>query len=220
MRKQKVIIVDDHKVFRKGLKIVINDCEIAEVVAEASSGEEFLKLIEKAEADIVFMDINMQDVNGFEATRKALLINKDLRIIAMSANDDIASITEMLSCGAIGYLEKDVDYDEIHQAIKDLAEQKSYFSANVFIKLTKNITKQSSKKRINEEYNSITKREQDVLKLICKGLSNFEISEKLFISERTVEKHKANLYAKTNTENALKLVLFAFKNDLVEMLQA
>ncbi len=220
MRKQKVIIVDDHKVFRKGLKIVINDCEIAEVVAEASSGEEFLKLIEKAEADIVFMDINMQDVNGFEATRKALLINKGLRIIAMSANDDIASITEMLSCGAIGYLEKDVDYDEIHQAIKDLAEQKSYFSANVFIKLTKNITKQSSKKRINEEYNSITKREQDVLKLICKGLSNFEISEKLFISERTVEKHKANLYAKTNTENALKLVLFAFKNDLVEMLQA
>ena len=218
MKKQKVIIVDDHKIFRKGLRIVINDYEFAEVVAEASTGEEFLKLIKEVQADIVFMDINMPNINGFEATRKALLKNNKLRIIGMSANDDIASITEMLSSGAIGYLEKDVDYDEIHQAIKDLAEQKSYFSANVFIKLATNITKQSAKKRINEEYDSITKREQDILELVCKGLSNFEISEKLFISERTVEKHKANLYAKTNTENALKLVLFAFKNDLVEML--
>jgi len=123
----------------------------------------------------------------------------------------------MLSSGAKGYLEKDVDYDEIHLAIKYLAEQKSYFSANIFIKLTKNIKYQVSKKRTKAGYNDITKREQDVLELICKGLSNFEISEKLFISERTVEKHKANLYAKTNTENALKLALFAFQNDLVEM---
>jgi len=112
---------------------------------------------------------------------------------------------------------REIDYDEIHLAIKYLAEQKSYFSANIFIKLTKNIKYQVSKKRTKAGYNDITKREQDVLELICKGLSNFEISEKLFISERTVEKHKANLYAKTNTENALKLALFAFQNDLVEM---
>ena len=127
MKNQKVIIVDDHKVFRKGLKIVINDYEFAEVVAEASSGEEFLEIIEEVKADIVFMDINMPNINGFEATRKALIKNKKLCIIAMSANDDIASITEMLSSGAIGYLEKDVDYDEIHFAIKNLAEQKTIF---------------------------------------------------------------------------------------------
>ena len=217
MKKQKVIIVDDHKVFRKGLKIIIEDYEFAEVVAEASTGEEFLKIIEQTEADIVFMDINMPNINGFEATRKALEKKRSLSIIGMSANDDIASITEMLSSGAKGYLEKDVDYDEIHQAIKYLAQQKNYFSANIFIKLTKNINKQITKKRINVGYNNITKRELDVLELICKGLSNFEISEKLHISARTVEKHKSNLYIKTETENALKLALFAFRNELVEM---
>ena len=217
MKKQKVIIVDDHKVFRKGLKIIIEDYEFAEVVAEASTGEEFLKIIEQTEADIVFMDINMPNINGFEATRKALEKKRSLNIIGMSANDDIASITEMLSSGAKGYLEKDVDYDEIHQAIKYLAQQKNYFSANIFIKLTKNINKQITKKRINVGYNNITKRELDVLELICKGLSNFEISEKLHISARTVEKHKSNLYIKTETENALKLALFAFRNELVEM---
>jgi DNA-binding NarL/FixJ family response regulator len=217
MRKQKIIIVDDHKVFRKGLKMIIEDLESAEVVAEASTGEEFLDIIEQTEADIVFMDINMPNMNGFEATKIATAKKPKLSIIAMSANDDIASITEMLSSGAKGYLEKDVDYDEIHEAIKYLTQQKNYFSTNVFIKLTKNINKQIVKKKAELGYNNITKREQNVLELICKGFSNLEISEKLFISVRTVEKHKANLYIKTETENALNLALFAFKNDLVEL---
>ena len=217
MKKQKIIIVDDHKIFRKGLKIVISDSELSEVVAEASSGEDFLKIIENTNADIVFMDINLPNIDGFETTRKAILKNNNLSIIGMSANGDINSIKKMLSSGAKGYLEKDVDYDEIHQAIKYISEQKNYFSENVFIKLTKSITNPSTKKRTDLEYYNITKREQDVLELICKGLSNFNISKNLFISERTVEKHKANLYAKTDTENALNLALFAFKNNLVEI---
>jgi len=217
MRKQKIIIVDDHKVFRKGLKMIIEDFEFAEVVAEASTGEDFLDIIEQTEVDIVFMDINMPNMDGFETTRLAMAKKPNLSIIAMSANDDIASITEMLASGAKGYLEKDVDYDEIHEAIKYLAQQKNYFSANVFIKLTKNINKQIVKRKTELGYNNITKREQTVLELICKGFSNLEISERLFISVRTVEKHKANLYIKTETENALKLALFALKNDLVEL---
>ncbi len=156
-------------------------------------------------------------MNGFEATKKALAKKQNLSIIGMSANEDIASITEMLASGAKGYLGKDVDYDEIHQAIKYLEQQKNYFSANVFIKLSKTVNRQVVPKKRTIGYNTISDREQDVLELICKGFSNNEISEKLFISVRTVEKHKANLYLKTETENALNLVLYAFRNDLVEM---
>ena len=212
---QKIIIVDDHKIFRKGLKFIIEEYEFAEVVAEASSAEEYFKIIEKIIPDIVFMDINLPNINGFEATKKTLKINSKINIIAMSVNDDIASINEMLNSGAKGYLEKSVDYDEIHQAIKSISEQKNYFSTNIFIKLTKNINKREKNTKSTIKYYKITKREKDVLIHICKGLSNFEISEKLFISERTVEKHKSNLFFKTNTSNALNLALFAFHNEII-----
>ncbi len=217
MQKQKVIIVDDHKVFRKGLQIIVDDCDIAEVVAEASSGEEFLEIINNIEVDIVFMDINMSELDGFETTKRALKIKKNLKIIAMSANNDLASIKEMLSSGAKGYLVKDVDYDEIHSAIKSLADNRSYFSENIFIKLTQNISDRTTKLKAKKEQSNLTKREYEILELICTGLSNFEISEKLFISERTVEKHKANLFVKTDTENSLKLALYAFRNDIVSI---
>ena len=215
METQKIIIVDDHKIFRKGLEIIINDYKFAEVIAGCATGEQFLEELKTKTPDIVFMDINMPGISGYEATGRALLKNKNISIIGMSAVDDIASIHKMLNAGAIGYLTKDVDYDEIHQAIQRLSEKKNYFSSNIYIKLTQNIPlKEISKRtRITENYN-ITKREMQVLKLICEGLSNHELSNKLNISVRTVEKHKASLYAKTNTENALNLVLFAFRSKL------
>ena len=215
MNKQKIIIVDDHKIFRKGLKMIIDDSEFAEVIAEYSTGAQFLEDRDNKPSNIVFMDINMPGISGYETTRKAVLKDKDLCIIGMSANDDIASIHKMLNSGAKGFLEKDVDYDEIHHAIKNLSEKKNYFSSNIYIKLTRNILdKRSSKKKPSEIYN-ITKREMQVLKLVCKGHSNYELSEKLNISIRTIEKHKAALYTKTNTENVLNLALFAFREELV-----
>lgn len=217
MRKQKVIIVDDHKIFRKGLRTVIEDYGKAEIVGEAASGEEFLELMDTCDADIVFMDINLPYVNGYEATRKVLVKKSDLSIVGLSANDDIASIKEMLAAGAKGYMGKDVDYDEIHQALKYLSEQKKYFSTDILIKLTNDIDNQTSEKPKGVGDYVISDRELDVLECICEGLSNYQIAEKLFISIRTVEKHKANLYNKTGTENVLNLALYAFHNDLVNV---
>ena len=215
MRTQKIIIVDDHKIFSKGLIAAIEEFDFAKVVADVASGEEFLEIIQSIDADIVFMDINLPKINGFETTKKALKINNKLNIIAMSINNDIVSINEMLYSGAKGYLEKSVDLDEIEQAIINISKQKNYFSSNIFLKLSKNINKRKKNTNSNIKYYKISNREKDVLIHICKGLSNYEISEKLFISERTVEKHKANLYSKTNTSNVLNLALFALHNEIV-----
>lgn len=217
MKKLKIILVDDHKVFRKGLKIVIEDLNTCKVIQECSTGEEFLEIIDNIKVDLVFMDINMPGLNGFETTKKALEKKENLRIIAMSANNDIASINKMLLSGAIGYLEKDVDYDEIHEAIISISEGKNYFSNNVLIKLTKNAGKLIKSKKGKREKEKLSKREFEVLELISKGLSNIQIAEELHLSERTIEKHKENLYLKTNTENALNLVLYAFRYNIVQL---
>lgn len=216
MNKIKVIIVDDHKVFRKGLAIVIEDSKLAIVVDECHSGEDFLEKILNTDCDLVFMDINLPGISGFEATLKALEIKNNFKIIAMSANDDIGSVNKMLNSGASGYLGKDVDYEDIHKAISNVIKGTNYFSNNILIKLSNNIS-QSNKNNENEILKlNLTKRELEVLELICKGYNNYQIAEKLFIAERTVEKHKANLYVKTDTDNALNLALFAFKKNIIQ----
>lgn len=210
-----VLIVDD---IADNINIIVNILKANNInVGIAQNGKDALIYAKKTKPALILLDIMMPEMDGFEATRKALEKNKSIDIIAMSVNKDLTSISEMLSSGAKGYLEKDVDYEEIHIAIKSLSENKNYFSTNVFIKLSKNINYQVSKNKRREKFSNITKREHEVLDNICKGLSNIEISEKLYISERTVEKHKANLFAKTNTENALKLALFAFRNDIVSL---
>lgn len=215
MDKHKIVIVDDHKVFRKGLRMVIETQHTARVTGEFSSGEEFLDQVPKINCDMVFMDISMPVLDGFDTTEAALKINPNLKIIGMSANDDIASVNKLLSAGAVGFLSKNADFDEIHDAIKNTAAGDNYFSGNVLIKLSKSFGKSPSQNKAANLAAELSKREYEVLQLICKGLSNQEIADKLNITDRTVEKHKSNLYLKTDTENILNLVLFAFKNNIV-----
>jgi DNA-binding NarL/FixJ family response regulator len=215
MDKHKIVIVDDHKVFRKGLRMVIETRSTATVTGEFSSGEQFLEQISSIRCDMIFMDISMPVLDGFETTETALKINPKLKIIGMSANDDIASVNKLLEAGAVGFLSKNADFDEIHDAIKYTAAGDNYFSGNVLIKLSKSFGKSAQKKQQSNIVDELSKREYEVLQLICQGLSNQEIADKLNITDRTVEKHKSNLYLKTNTENILNLVLFAFKSDIV-----
>jgi DNA-binding NarL/FixJ family response regulator len=215
MEKYKIVIVDDHKVFRKGLRMVIETQKAATVTDEFASGEQFVEKLPEINCDMVFMDISMPLLDGFETTETALKINPKLKIIGMSANDDIASVNKLLSCGAVGFLSKNANFDEIHDAIKNTAAGDNYFSGNVLIKLSKSFGKAQSQTKTNTRAADLSKREYEVLQLICKGFSNQEIADKLSITDRTVEKHKSNLYLKTDTENILNLVLYAFKNDIV-----
>ncbi len=217
MAKYKIAIVDDHKIFRDGFKMVLDSFEFVDTVMEATNGNEFLELIKKEKPDVVFMDINMPVMNGIESTEKGLKKDPKMKIIALTSYDYIEYINKILHAGVVGYMLKDADYDEIGKAIKEVMAGKNYFSQKILDKLTKDTVRKSEEEKIKQKMPRLTKRENEILKLICKGYSKTEIAEKLFISERTVEKHKENIMTKTDTNSTINLVLFAIKNNLAKV---
>lgn len=217
-KKFKVILVDDHKLFRDGLKFVIMQMDNLEVVAEASNGKEFLDIIEKQEADLVLMDISMPELNGIEATKLAIAKNPKLKILALSMFCDEEYYFQMIQAGVMGFVLKESGKNELEEAISAILKGESFFSQKLLREIIININNPAQKlKSQNEDRIELTKRETEVLKLICEGMSNSQIADKLFISLRTVEGHKSNLITKTGVKNSISLVMCALKNKLVEI---
>lgn len=213
MEKIKIIIVDDHQLFRNGLKILLDAFPEFEVVGGASNGNDFLEIIRNSKADVVLMDINMPEMDGIEATRKALRIAPSLYIIALSMYGEEEYYYKMVDAGAKGFILKDSDISEVREAILTVKKGGSYFSQELLYHVIQKIKhRESESKSAN-----LSKREKEILLKICEGLSNQEIAETLFISKRTVDKHRANLLGKTNSKNTASLILFAIKNKLIEI---
>jgi len=211
MGKIRIIIADDHQLFRNGLKILLNSFPEFEVTGEASNGEEFLSLIKNTEADIALMDINMPEMDGIEATRKGLKISPQLNIIALSMYGEEEYYYKMVDAGAKGFLLKDSDISEVKEAILTVLKGGSYFSQELLYHVI-----QKFKHREHETKTAnLSKREKEILLKICEGLSNQQIAETLFISKRTVDKHRANLLGKTNSKNTASLILYAIRNKLI-----
>lgn len=211
----KIVIVDDHKIFRDGLMLLLDKFDFASVVGEASNGEEFLELIGKELPEIVLMDINMPKMNGIEASRLALQKYPAIKIIALTSFADDEYIEQMISAGVEGYMLKRSDIEDFEKAIKRVAEGGSYFSEEIIKVITRNLYKNKEHKSVAEQYTNFTEREKQILQLICNGLNNDQIAEKVFLSTKTVEKHKSSLFQKTGTFNTVNLVIYAFKNQLV-----
>ena len=213
METLRIMIVDDHKLFRDGLKLLLkshpNICEIT----EASSGSEFLELLPKIKPDVVIMDISMPEMTGIDATKQAMEIMPDLKIIALSMYADEEYYSNMISAGAKAFLLKNSDIEEVHNAILSVCEGKNYFSQEIMYNLVKNINQ--VKKTVTTP--DLTEREIEILFFICKGLSNQEIGDKLFISKRTVDKHRANILEKTANNNTASLVMWAIKTGIVKI---
>jgi DNA-binding NarL/FixJ family response regulator len=213
MGKIKIIITDDHQLFRNGLKILLDSIPEFEVVGEASNGEEFLKLIKTIQADIALMDINMPELDGVEATRKGLILCPSINIIALSMYGEEEYYYKMVDAGAKGFILKDSDINEVKEAINTVYKGSSYFSQELLYHVIQKI-----KHREHESKTAnLSKREREILFKICDGLSNQEIADTLFISKRTVDKHRANLLGKTNSKNTASLILFAIRNKLIEI---
>ncbi|HLN54852.1 MAG TPA: response regulator transcription factor [Bacteroidales bacterium] len=213
MEKIKIILVDDHQLFRNGLKILLDGFPEFQVTAEASNGNDFLEIIKNSPADVALMDINMPEMDGIEATRKGLRINPSLSIIALSMYGEEEYYYKMVDAGAKGFILKDSDIMEVKEAILTVKKGGSYFSQELLYHVIQKI-----KHRENESKTAnLSKRETEILFKICEGLSNQEIAETLFISKRTVDKHRANLLGKTNSKNTASLILFAIRNKLIEI---
>jgi DNA-binding NarL/FixJ family response regulator len=213
MEKTRIIIADDHQLFRNGLKILLNAFPEFEVTGEASNGEEFIKILSCTEADIALMDINMPEMDGIEATKKGLQLCPAIKIIALSMYGEEEYYYKMIDAGAKGFILKDSDISEVKEAIATVNRGGSYFSQELLYHVIQKI-----KHRENEtKLANLSKREKEILLKICEGLSNQEIADSLFISKRTVDKHRANLLGKTNSKNTASLILFAIKNKLIEI---
>jgi len=213
MEKIRIIIADDHQLFRNGLKILLNAFPEFEVTGEASNGEEFLRILKDTKAEIALMDINMPEMDGIEATRKGLKICPGLDIIALSMYGEEEYYNKMVDSGAKGFILKDSDISEVKEAILTVRKGGNYFSQELLYHVIQRIKHRESE---NKSAN-LSKREKEILLKICEGLSNQEIAETLFISKRTVDKHRANLLGKTNSKNTASLILFAIKNKLIEI---
>lgn len=213
MEKIRIIIADDHQLFRNGLRMLLEASTEFDVVGEASTGEELLKMLPHCPADIVLMDINMPEMDGIEATRKGLKLCPSAAIIALSMYGEEEYYYKMVDAGARGFLLKDSDISEVKEAILTVRKGGSYFSQELLYHVIQKIKlRETETKSAN-----LSKREKEILFKICEGYSNQEIAESLFISKRTVDKHRANLLGKTNSKNTASLILFAIKNKLIEI---
>ena len=212
-RNVKIALVDDHTLFRTGMRGLLMQRNDYEVVADVGSGEEFLALLPALDVDVVFMDISMQGIDGCETTRRALAMRPDLRIITLSMYGDDHYYTLMVESGASGFLLKDSDIEEVYNAIDSVQSGDSYFSSALLGSLTRNMSMASVDVPSDED--ALSDREIEILVEVCRGLSNQEIADKLFISKRTVDKHRANILDKTGCKNTANLVVYAIKNHLV-----
>lgn len=215
----KIFLVDDHTLFRNGLRGLLNARTDCEVIGEASSGEEFLEKLPAYESvDIVFMDIAMPGISGDETTARALEMRPDLKVITLSMFGDEDYYYRMVSVGAKGFLLKSSDIDEVTTAIETVANGGSYFSQELLDGLMNYLQPAPQPAPVVvEEEEALSERELEVLIEICKGLSNQQIADKLFISKRTVDKHRANILDKTGCPNTANLVVYAIKHNLVEI---
>jgi len=215
MKKPDIIIVDDHLIFRQGLKSLLITENIASVIGEASNGLEFIELLSHLKPNLVLIDIDMPHMNGMAATQKALEMMPELKIIAFTMFGDEEYYYKMIGLGVKGFILKSSGINELEKAIHDVMGGESYFSNEVLRKIISNLGRKTEAKP--SENKSLTSRELEVLQQICLGLNNEEIAIKLFISPKTIKSHRSNLLEKTGCKNTTSLILLAIKNKMVDL---
>ncbi|MGA9286726.1 MAG: response regulator transcription factor [Anaerobacillus sp.] len=227
--KTKIIIIDDHRLFREGVKRILDMEDDFEVIAEGDDGDEALRLVEDHKPDVVLMDINMPHVNGVEATRQLIEQVPATKVIILSIHDDESYVTHAVKTGAAGYLLKEMDANSLVEAVKVVASGGAYIHpkvthnlVNEYRRLATEGKRPSSQIGYKEvEYRKplhiLTRRECEVLQLLTDGKSNRSIGEDLFISEKTVKNHVSNILQKMNVNDRTQAVVEAIKKGWVKV---
>ena len=218
LKKLRIYIVDDHMLFREGLKSLLSTQDFVHHIYEASSGRDFIENLSFVDCDLVLMDIEMPEMNGIEATEQALRIRPDLKVIVLSMYGDEQYYYKMVDVGVKGFVLKNSGIEKVIAAIRAVAAGENYFSEELLVNILNNMRDGGQHKPEPETPdNEISERELEILYHVCLGLSNQEIADKLFISKRTVDKHRANLLSKTGCRNTAALVMYAIKNKMINI---
>lgn len=209
----KIIITDDHRMFRETLRKVLTTEGIAEVLGEASNGIELLELLETHKPDLLLMDISMPLMDGIEATRKAIEKQPGLKVLTLSSFGDEQYYFNMIEAGAKGFVVKNAGFAELEKAILTVAAGESWFSSELLQKVILSFSNKTPK----ETQVEFSEREIEIIRYVCEGLTNEQIAEKVFLSFDTVKWHRSNILSKTGASNTAALVMFAIKNKIVNI---
>ena len=209
----RIIIVDDHRMFRESLRKILTIEKVAEVIAEAANGNEFLDLLDQHTPDLVLMDIAMPELNGIEATKLAIAKQPNLKVLCLSSFGDEKYYFNMVEAGAKGFVLKNAGINELENAIREVVNGGSWFSSELLQKIIVSLNSKPKKNAASE----LTEREVEILKLVCESNTNEQIAEKINLSYDTVKWHRSNILSKTGCTNIAGLVIFAIKNQLIEI---
>ena len=212
----RILLADDHKLLREGLRSLLAKEPDVEVVAEAENGRTAVRLVSELKPDIVVMDVGMPDLNGIEATRQIVGRKSGTKVLALSMHSDRRFVEGMLKAGASGYLLKDCANEEFVRAIRAVADGQTYLSPAIAGTIVEDFVRQAPVE-VSSESGIISSREREVLQLVAEGLASKQIAAKLNISIKTVETHRHQIMARLNIHTIAELTKFAIRQGLTSL---
>jgi DNA-binding NarL/FixJ family response regulator len=216
---KKILIVDDHPLFREGLKAIIARMDSYEVIGEAGNGRDALRMAQKFGPDLVLMDIGLPDQSGIELTRKMLKVSSKMRIMIVSMHAKVDYIVKAFQAGATGYVIKELASIKLLGAIDTVLKGDYYMDSQVSQEVVRKLVGIQDKDVIitDDGYNTLTPREQEIMVLVAEGVSTNQISENLFISPKTVENHRSSIMLKLNLHSTYEVMRYAAKLGLIDI---
>jgi len=212
----RILLADDHKITRQGLRSLLDEQPDMEVVAEAEEGRTAVRLARELVPNVVIMDVSMPDLNGMEATRQIVAEFPNIKIIALSMHSDSLFVTEMLRCGASGYLLKDCAFEELERAIRAVMDNKTFLSPTISGVVVDDYLHRLSKADFSDSQ-VLSDREREVLQLMAEGNSTKQIALKLHISTKTVETHRRQIMNKLDIHTVAELTKYAIRKGLTSL---
>jgi DNA-binding NarL/FixJ family response regulator len=213
--KKQIFIVEDHQLFREGLKAMLSPSPEYEIVGEAEDGLEAIHLIRKSKPDLVLLDLSMPKMNGFSVLKEIKAAMPEVKILVLSIHESDQYVLQAFEAQADGYAIKDSSRDELRMAIRSVLEGKKYISPGIAGSVLEGYLGGRKTLKSRTSLDTVTQREKEILKLLGEGYQNKEIAEMLSISVKTVEKHRANIMGKLDLHNAAALTAFAFEHGLI-----
>ena len=213
--KIKIVIAEDHVILREGLKSLLNATDDLVVVGEAGDGLEAIRCISKLEPDLALLDLSMPRLGGLSVIKEITGMVPDLKIIVLTMHNDEDFAIEAFNAGAMGFCLKSSGYEELMQAIRSVVKGKIYASAEILDKVLQGFLESRRHVRQKSNWDELTRREKEVLKLVGEGYRNRNIADLLHISIKTVEKHRANIMQKLDLHTASALTAYAIQKGLV-----